>query len=70
MEMSKAPLATLCQYLADQAYMNHLLVKQLEALGLLKPGELQRRSEANSLEKETFLRDFLAYLASVGLGGQ
>jgi hypothetical protein len=65
--LSNEVLKTLCQFLAEQAYMNHLVAKRLVKLGFFEAGELQRLSEADPNEKKEFCLDFLNYLKSIGL---
>ena len=65
--MRRETLVALCQYLAEQSYMNHLLVKRLIAAKVLRQGELQHLYEENPQEREAFFRDYLAHLASLGL---
>jgi hypothetical protein len=68
--MSPESLAALCQYLAEQSYMNTLLVRKLVGHGILQPGEMQLLFEDNPEEREEFYKDFLKYLASIGLKSQ
>ena len=65
--MKNETLAALCQYLAEQSYMNNLLIEKLIAAGLLQRGELQNLYESDPRRKQEFFQDFLSYLASLGL---
>lgn len=64
-------VVALCQFLAEQAYLNHILVKRLVEAELFQEGELQRLYQtADPQERDAFFQDFLAYLASIGLKSQ
>ena len=69
-KLPEVSIAALCQHLAEQAYMNHLLTKRLIAAGILQTGELQRLYEENPQERTEFCLDFLRYLASTGQENQ
>jgi len=65
--MEEKQLVVLCQYLAEQSYMNHLLAKKLIDAGLLRSGELQQMYEADPLERQEFFQDFLRKMKNLGL---
>jgi hypothetical protein len=47
--------------------MNHLLVRRLVELGILRAGELKKLFDATPQDREEFSDDFLRHLASIGL---
>ncbi len=65
--MKEQTLAVLCQYLAEQSYMNNLLVEKLIDAGILRQGELAQMYDADPQRRGAFFRDFLARMADLGL---
>jgi hypothetical protein len=65
--MNRETLVALCQYLAEQAYMNNLLTERLIDAKILQRGELQKMLEAMPERRLEFCQDYLAYLKTLGL---